>query len=436
VTFTITPGSYARFAEDADSKDQRDEGESGDEHQSDYESEEEVARLAATSSYSAQIAAKKAARKISLRVAFPGQSPVLALVDTRATHTAYVSRDYVEANNMETEKLDKPLPLFNFDGSPSGGGVVDRRLRSTLQVVEGPAFADMEFLVTKLPASHAVILGLPCLQQHDPHIDWKNLSLAFKPTLLVRVATDVERFATETNVHGNFGILRIVTEDNLTTGKPTDEPLPDNVPRHYRDFADVFSKARVQKLPPHRPYDHRIHLIEGSTPPYGPIYSLSETELKQLREYFDEHLAKGFTRPSKSPAASPILFALKKDGNLRLCVDYRKLNAITKKDRYPLPLLTDLLDRLRDTSIYTKIDLRGAYNLLRIAEGDEWKTAFRTRYGSYEYLVMPFGLTNAPASFQRFMNDHFRDMTDQFVVIYLDDILIYSPDEAKHIQHV
>jgi hypothetical protein len=361
---------------------------------------------------------------------------VLALVDTGATHTAYVSRDYVEANNMETEKLDKPLPLFNFDGSPSGGGVIDRRLRSTLQVVEGPAFANMEFLVTKLPASHAVILGLPWLQQHDPLIDWKNLSLAFKPTSSVRVATDAERFATETNVHGNFGILRIVSEDNLTTGQTTDEPLPDNVPQHYQDFADVFSKARAQKLPPHRPYDHRIHLIEGSTPPYGPIYSLSETELKQLRDYLDDHLAKGFIRPSKSPAASPILFALKKDGNLRLCVDYRKLNAITKKDRYPLPLLTDLLDRLRDASIYTKIDLRGAYNLLRIAEGDEWKTAFRTRYGSYEYLVMPFGLTNAPASFQRFMNDHFRDMTDQFVVIYLDDILIYSPDEAKHIQHV
>ena len=150
----------------------------------------------------------------------------------------------------------------------------------------------------------------------------------------------------------------------------------------------------------------------------------------------DDNLCKGFIRPSNSPAGAPILFAKKKDGSLRLCVDYRGLNRITRKNRYPLPLINDLLDRLKTAKIFTKLDLRAGYNNVRIASGHEWKTAFRTRYGSFEYLVMPFGMTNSPATFQHFMNDIFRDMTDDFVVIYLDDILIFSADPAKHEQHV
>lgn len=168
------------------------------------------------------------------------------------------------------------------------------------------------------------------------------------------------------------------------------------VPQAYHDYLDVFSKTEADKLPPHRPFDHHITLQDGKTPPFGPIYSLSEKELGVLREYLDENLTKGFVVPSESPAAAPILFVKKKDGSLRLCVDYRGLNKITVKNRYPLPLIPELLDRLRKAKIFTKIDLRGAYNLLRIAEGDEWKTAFRTRYGLFEYKVMPFGLTNAP----------------------------------------
>ena len=124
----------------------------------------------------------------------------------------------------------------------------------------------------------------------------------------------------------------------------------------------------------------------------------------------------------------------KKDGSLCLCVDYRGLNNITTKNRYPLPLISELLDRLRNAKIFSKIDLRGAYNLLRIAEGDKWKTAFQTRYGLFE-KVMPFGLTNAPASFQHLMNHNFRDMLDHFVIVYLDDILIFSPELDSHQGH-
>ena len=131
-----------------------------------------------------------------------------------------------------------------------------------------------------------------------------------------------------------------------------------------------------------------------------------------------------------------MLFAPKKDGKLRLCVDFRGLNKITKKDRYPLPLISDLLDAPRKARIYSKIDLKHAYHLVRIAAGDEWKTTFRTWWGSYEWNVMPFGLTNAPAAWQRFINEVLADLIDVNVIVYLDDILIYSDDAESHTEHV
>ena len=151
-------------------------------------------------------------------------------------------------------------------------------------------------------------------------------------------------------------------------------------------------------MPKHQPWDYKIELETGKAPIFGPIYVLSEKELKVLRGYLDENLKKGFIRESKSPVGYPILFAPKKDGSLRLYVDYRKLNDITIKNRYPLPNIGELQDRLGKAKIFTKLDLKGAYNLIRIKEGEEWKTAFRTRYSHYKYLVMPFGLTNVPAT--------------------------------------
>ncbi|KAJ1603648.1 hypothetical protein NDA14_000882 [Ustilago hordei] len=161
-----------------------------------------------------------------------------------------------------------------------------------------------------------------------------------------------------------------------------------------------------------------------------------EMEMSELRRYLDENLEKGFIRPSKSPARSPVLFVPKKDGGLRLCVDYRGLNEITVKNRAPLPLIEEQLFLLRKARIYTKLDLRAAYNLIRIAKGDEWKTAFGTQLGLYEYLVMPFGLANAPAHFQSFINDIFRDIIGVYVVVYLDDFLIFSDTEEVHVKHV
>ncbi|KAJ1041106.1 hypothetical protein NDA10_000258 [Ustilago hordei] len=183
-------------------------------------------------------------------------------------------------------------------------------------------------------------------------------------------------------------------------------------------------------------HDLHLELIEGGKPPQGPLYLKGPKEMSELRRYLDENLEKGFIRPSKSPARSPVLFVPKKDGGLRLCVDYRGLNEITVKNRAPLPLIEEQLFLLRKARIYTKLDLRAAYNLIRIAKGDEWKTAFGTQLGLYEYLVMPFGLANAPAHFQSFINDIFRDIIGVYVVVYLDDFLIFSDTEEVHVKHV
>ncbi|KAG9224755.1 hypothetical protein CCMSSC00406_0002094 [Pleurotus cornucopiae] len=214
------------------------------------------------------------------------------------------------------------------------------------------------------------------------------------------------------------------------------DPNPSVVPKEYHEFSDMFSKGKADTLAEHRPYDLKIELEDSAAPLVGAMYSLSQSEQQTLKEFIDKHLGLGFIRSSKSPHSAPVLFVKKKDGSLRLCVDYCGLNHILKKGHYPLPLISDLLDTPRKASVYTKIDLRHAYHLVRITEGDEWKTTFRTHYGSFEWLVVPFGLTNTPSAFQQFMNDIFADLLDVYVIIYLDDILIYSDNMADHKKHV
>ncbi|KAG6328071.1 hypothetical protein ID866_11018 [Astraeus odoratus] len=194
--------------------------------------------------------------------------------------------------------------------------------------------------------------------------------------------------------------------------------------------------AKATELPPHRDFDLKIDLEEGASPPLGTIYSLLPSELEALHTFLDEHLSYGFIRQSNSAHGTPVLFIKKKDGSLRLCVDYHGLNKISKKDRYPLPLISDLLNSPSKGKVYTKIDLRHVYHLVRIAPGNEWKTTFHTRYSSFEWLVMPFGLSNTPAAFQRFVNSIFADLLDVCIIVYLDDILIYSQDMASHKKHI
>ena len=159
-----------------------------------------------------------------------------------------------------------------------------------------------------------------------------------------------------------------------------------------------------KSLPPRRAVDHEIELFPGSKPPAKSPYRMAPPELEELRKQLNEFLVGGFIRPSKAPYGAPVLFQKKADGSLRLCIDYRALNKVTVRNTYPIPLIADLFDQLRRAKYFTKLDLRSGYHQVRIAEGDESKTACVTRYGAYEWLVMPFGLTNAPATFCTLMN--------------------------------
>jgi transposase InsO family protein len=199
-------------------------------------------------------------------------------------------------------------------------------------------------------------------------------------------------------------------------------------------YRDVLDPGPVQLSKPCEGVSHRIETF--GEPPHGPIYNLSQRELKALREYLEEATALGYIRPSESPAGAPILFVPKSDGTLRLCVDYRGLNKVTRKNRHPLPLISEILDRLAGAKIFSKLDLVSAYHRIPIHHEDVWKTAFRTRYGHFEYMVMPFGLTNAPATFQSWINKALAGYIDDFVIVYLDDILIFSSCESEHREHL
>ena len=211
----------------------------------------------------------------------------------------------------------------------------------------------------------------------------------------------------------------------------------DQIPKEFRGYLDIMGQEAAEALPTHRPYDCKIDLKEGETAPWGPIYPLSVHELQTLSEWLKEMLRTGKIRRSTSPAGSPILFVPKPNGKgLRLCVDYRALNRITIPNRYPLPLMQELQDQVQGARWFTKLDLKNGFNLICIREGDEWKTAFRTHYGLYEFQVMPFGLTNAPSTFQNMMNHVFSNMIDLGLLVYMDDFLIYAKTEEEHDQRV
>jgi hypothetical protein len=195
--------------------------------------------------------------------------------------------------------------------------------------------------------------------------------------------------------------------------------------RIVSEFPDVFPEE-LPGMPPKRKVEFAIELIPGTTPISTRAYRVSEPELVELKKQIDELLEKGYIRPSTSPWASLVLFVEKKDGTKRMCIDYRSLNEVTIKNKYPLPRIEDLFDQLRGASVFSKIDLRSGYHQIRIRPSDIPNTTFITKYGLYDFMVMSFGLMNAPAYFMYLMNSVFMDYLDQFVVVFIDDILVYS----------
>ena len=208
------------------------------------------------------------------------------------------------------------------------------------------------------------------------------------------------------------------------------------LPKLYTAFLNVFFRKEADTLPKHEPYDHTIHLKEGTQAPASTLYSMSRDKALKLCQYLDENLSKGFIWASRSDAAASVLFVKKLREGLCFCVNYWGLNAITVKNWYPLPLISETLNRLSWARIFTKLDIIAAFNRLCIWEGDEALTAFCTHFSLFEYLIMPFGLCNSPASFQNYINDTLQEYLNDFCTAYLDDILIYSEIEAEHEIHV
>ncbi|GJU23455.1 putative reverse transcriptase domain-containing protein [Tanacetum coccineum] len=201
-----------------------------------------------------------------------------------------------------------------------------------------------------------------------------------------------------------------------------------------QDFPEVFPED-LSGLPPTRQVEFQIDLVPGAAPVARAPYRLAPSKMKELSKQQKE-LSEGFIRPSSSPWGASVLFVKKKDESFRMCIDYRELNKLTVKNRYPLPRIDDLFDQLQGSSVYSKIDLRSGYHQLRVREEDIPKTAFRTRYGHYEFQVMPFGLTNAPAVFMDLMNRVCKPYLDKFVIVFIDDILIYSKNKKEHEEHL
>jgi hypothetical protein len=227
--------------------------------------------------------------------------------------------------------------------------------------------------------------------------------------------------------------MAVLEHDHELLSAETEPTLP-SVQVLLSEFADVF--AEPKGLPPHRQYDHAIALEEHARPPNIKPYRYSPLQKDEIERQVAEMLQSGVIVHSMSPFAAPVLLVKKKDGSWRLCIDYRQLNALTVKNRYPMPVVEELMDELSGAQLFTKLDLQSRYHQIRMVEKDEHKTAFRTHSGHFEFRVMPFGLTCAPATFQSAMNNIFASIIRKFVLVFVDDILIYSSDLAQHVDHL
>jgi hypothetical protein len=306
---------------------------------------------------------------------------------------------------------------------------------------------------------YQVILGLEWLDAVNPDIDWPAREWRFRDSLtqVTGLRTigrgtpeEVEALANcFAAIHISFGDgPQLRTDPDVqrfelvhvgavcTVEEAPSSPWGGLRPRWWTEEDEkFFDEDAADGLPPEGRRTHAIDL-KGEPPKHSRIYPLHARELEVLKKYIEKALDRGWIRRSHSPMGAPVLFVPKKGGELRLCIDYRALNKETVFDRTPIPLIENIIERLAGATDFTKLDLKNAYGRVRIRKGDEWKTAFRCRYGHFEYLVMPFGLTNAPATFQRYIEEVLSDFVDVCCIVYLDDVLIYSSSKEEHEVHV
>ena len=368
--------------------------------------------------------------------------PAKILLDSGSSGN-FVSSEFVSKHGLKTVPSSRPSTVKLADGSSHSISLV----LSSASLSIPPLNDKQTLAVLPIPGFDA-ILGMPWLEQHNPHIDWRkkevrpdgNAQGANLQVLQGNNQPQQQRCAHIEIVSAKQMVKIAKYEQVYCAFVRQDEEHEEQQPRAakvlLKQFQDVFPDDLPKSLPPNREVEHKIELEANAQPPSRPTFRMSPKELDELKKQLEDLSEHGFIQPSKSPFGAPVLFVKKKDGSQRMCIDYRALNKLTIKNKYPLPRIDELLDRLHGAKIFTKLDLRSGYHQVRIHKGDEHKTAFRTRYGHFEFLVMPFGLTNAPATFMHLMQDIFRPLLDKFVIVFLDDVLIFSKNEEEHEQHV
>ncbi|KAI3494636.1 hypothetical protein L1887_40553 [Cichorium endivia] len=347
---------------------------------------------------------------------------------------SFVSHEYKQILKQNPHSLNKNYTVEMANGRTESTNEI--YLNCTITLNEHTFHINLMPMTIK---SFDVIVGMDWLDPH--HVDIMchdkaiRLNLPNDETLIVhgvksgRNLQIILCMKAQKYLHKKyFAFLAHVVDEKRKVKEITDIP-------EVRDFPDVFPED-LPGVPPTRQVEFRIDLIPGAAPVAKSPYRLAPAEMQELSSQLHELLEKGFIRPSFSPWGAPVLFVKKKDGSFRMCIDYRELNKLTVKNRYPLPRIDDLFDQLQGSSYFSKINLRSGYHQLRVQEEDIPKTAFRTRYGHYEFVVMPFGLTNAPAVFMDLMNRVCRPFLDKFVIVFIDDILIYSRSKEEHGQHL
>jgi hypothetical protein len=299
-------------------------------------------------------------------------------------------------------KRDTPLQILNFSNEVVIGAGEFFTVPFILQ--HKKHFAAESFEVAPLDSDCDVILPYWWMTKHQPCNMWAERgNISFTTTCCTekytKAGASIFSLKVDKRVLSHLE-ASIIGHISAATTKEELLDILELVSEKFRKWINIMTKEAADRLPEYKPYDHAIDLKEGETPPWGPVYALNEVELEILREWLQEMLRTGKIRPSKSLATAPILFMPKPHSRgLRLCVEYQGINKITIANRYPLPLMSELQDRVRGVTFFTKIDLKNSYHLIWIKEGNEWKTAFRCRYRLYEFLVIPFGLTNTPATF-------------------------------------
>ena len=350
-----------------------------------------------------------------------------AMIDTGATHN-FVSEEKARRLKLQTFKEAGLLKAINSAAKPSQGVTRGVTMKiGSWEVKVNFTVAPMDFLRQVKVMPIPFLRSMAILEEEAPcMVPTITESKAKTPMLF---AMQLEKGLKKNEVT----YLAALKEDLID---PMGDPMPMEVKKVLDEFKDVMPPESPKRLPPRRKEDHKIELELGVKPPAMGPYRMAPPELEDLRRQLKELLDAGFIQPSMAPYGAPVLFQKKHDGSLRMCIDYRALNKVTVKNKYPIPLIADLFDQLGRARYFTKLDLRSGYYQVRIAEGDEPKTTYVTRYGSYEFLVMPFGLTNAPATFCTLMNKIFHPFLDKFVVVYLDDIVIYSNTLEEHVDHL